>query len=125
MRVENTLQENRVTLGILAGGRATRLGGRDKAWLQKIRPYWGHDAHFHVRLKCPKGASFCQTQTPTVAELSNGGSGCDESLNWWVTDALDPSKQQPADPDAPKQKGARDYTMADLPGQCASVLSAR
>lgn len=98
---------------------------RDKAWLQKIRPYWGHDAHFHVRLKCPKGASFCQTQTPTVAELSNGGSGCDESLNWWVTDALDPSKQQPADPDAPKQKGARDYTMADLPGQCASVLSAR
>lgn len=24
-----------VTLGILAGGRATRLGGRDKAWLQR------------------------------------------------------------------------------------------
>ena len=35
MRVENTLQENRVTLGILAGGRATRLGGRDKAWLER------------------------------------------------------------------------------------------
>ncbi|KLD75466.1 molybdopterin-guanine dinucleotide biosynthesis protein MobA, partial [Xanthomonas hyacinthi DSM 19077] len=24
-----------VTLGILAGGRAQRLGGRDKAWLQR------------------------------------------------------------------------------------------
>ena len=24
-----------VTLGILAGGRASRLGGRDKAWLQR------------------------------------------------------------------------------------------
>ena len=29
------MQENRVTLGILAGGRATRLGGRDKAWLER------------------------------------------------------------------------------------------
>lgn len=29
----DTLHPSQVTLGILAGGRATRLGGRDKAWL--------------------------------------------------------------------------------------------
>ena len=29
------LDRSQVTLGILAGGRATRLGGRDKAWLQR------------------------------------------------------------------------------------------
>ncbi len=27
----------------------------DKAWLQKIRPLYGHNTHFHVRLKCPQG----------------------------------------------------------------------
>lgn len=97
---------------------------KDTAWLQKIRPYWGHDSHFHVRLKCPAGARNCETQRPTVAELSSGGNGCDESLNWWVTDALQPQKKDPVDPEAPKQKGPREYTLADLPAQCASVLSA-
>src|SRR5690606_16866488 len=62
----------------------------DKKWLQKIRPVAGHDTHFHVRLKCPKGARQCETQTPTVAELSNGGNGCDDTLMWWVTDFLNP-----------------------------------
>ncbi len=95
----------------------------DRAWLQKIRPIAGHDTHFHVRLKCPKGAKLCVTQTPTVAELSNGGDGCDETLNWWVTDYL-----APADPNAPASppvRSPRDYTMADLPAQCADVLSSQ
>ncbi|MFV0359089.1 penicillin-insensitive murein endopeptidase [Tropicimonas sp.] len=97
----------------------------DRKWLQKIRPYYGHNFHFHVRLKCPRGASACQTQTPTVAELSKGGSGCDASLQWWVTDMLNPPKSaKPAKP-APKKRGPRDYTMADLPGQCGAVLSSR
>jgi penicillin-insensitive murein DD-endopeptidase len=59
---------------------------RDKKWLQKIRPVAGHDTHFHVRLKCPQGARLCETQKPTVAELSKNGDGCDETLMWWVTD---------------------------------------
>lgn len=99
---------------------------KDKAWLQKIRPVAGHDTHFHVRLKCPAGASACQTQTPTVDELSKGGNGCDDTLMWWVTDYLNPPKpgKQPVDPEAPKKRHPRQYTMADLPAQCASVLSA-
>lgn len=98
---------------------------RDKAWLQKIRPVAGHDTHFHVRLKCPTGATYCETQTPTVAELSKGGNGCDDTLMWWVTDYLNPPEPgtKPAEPETPKRH-PRQYTMADLPNQCASVLSA-
>ena len=99
----------------------------DKKWLQKIRPEAAHQDHFHVRLKCPKGASLCQTQKPTVSDLSNGGSGCDDTLAWWVSDAyLHPEKlpkpKKPAKP-APKKKGARQLTMADMPKQCAAVLA--
>ena len=35
MKLEHPLQASQLTLGILAGGRASRLGGRDKAWLQR------------------------------------------------------------------------------------------
>jgi penicillin-insensitive murein DD-endopeptidase len=96
----------------------------DKKWLQKIRPVAGHDTHFHVRLKCPKGASLCETQTPTVSELSKGGDGCDETLMYWVSNAyLNPPKPPKGQKPPKKQKGARDYTLADLPRQCAKVLS--
>lgn len=33
--MEQILDRSQVTLGILAGGQASRLGGRDKAWLQR------------------------------------------------------------------------------------------
>lgn len=100
---------------------------KDKKWLQKIRPVAGHDTHFHVRLKCPKGAKLCETQSPTVSELSKGGNGCDETLTWWVTDYLNPpkpsKKPKPGEDDAPKKKGPRQFTMADLPKQCIDVLA--
>jgi penicillin-insensitive murein endopeptidase len=98
----------------------------DKKWLQKVRPLYGHHYHFHVRMKCPKGDSKCVKQKPTVNELSNGGDGCDATLNWWVTDYLNPPKvAATAKPKkrAPKKRGARDYVMADLPKQCAAVLN--
>ncbi len=97
---------------------------RDKAWLQKIRPIDGHDTHFHVRLKCPPGAATCQTQSPTVAELSKGGNGCDDTLMWWVTEHLVPPKPDPNAKPPPHVKTAREFTMADLPAQCADVLTA-
>lgn len=99
---------------------------KDKEWLQKIRPVAGHETHFHVRLKCPKGARLCETQKPTVAELSNGGNGCDETLQWWVTDYLNPPKptKKPDNP-PPRKRHPREYTMADLPNQCKDVLASR
>ena len=27
----------------------------DRRWLRKVRPWWGHHYHFHVRLACPAG----------------------------------------------------------------------
>lgn len=97
----------------------------DTRWLQKIRPAAGHDTHFHVRLKCPRGARLCETQKPTVAELSKGGNGCDETLMWWVTDYLNPPKRTgPKPPPQPRPRGPRDYTLADLPAQCRDVLAA-
>ncbi|MBK1634174.1 penicillin-insensitive murein endopeptidase [Rhodovulum adriaticum] len=99
----------------------------DKRWLRKIRPIYGHNYHFHVRLKCPRGARHCVDQKPTVAQLSKGGDGCDETLNWWVTDYLDPPRTanpaKPAKP-APKPKHPRDYTLDDLPSECRAVLAA-
>jgi len=100
---------------------------KDKTWLQKIRPIAGHDTHFHVRLKCPAGATACKTQTPTVAELSNGGNGCDATLTYWVTDYLNPPKstKKPKEPTKPRARTAREFTMADLPAQCTDVLASR
>ena len=62
----------------------------DRAWLRKLRPWWGHDAHFHVRLGCPAGNHECQPQ-----KAPPPGDGCNGSLADWVKElqqaALSPS----------------------------------
>lgn len=47
----------------------------------KIRAWWGHDDHIHIRLKCPSDSPHCISQKP-IAE----GSGCGADLAWWFTD---------------------------------------
>jgi penicillin-insensitive murein endopeptidase len=88
--------------------------GRDRAWLRKVRPWWGHHYHFHVRLACPRGATGCVDQAAPPP-----GDGCAEAEQW-VRNILNPP---PPDPDAPAPRPRRDLTMADLPQACASVLS--
>ncbi|WIY27560.1 penicillin-insensitive murein endopeptidase [Parasedimentitalea psychrophila] len=88
----------------------------DRRWLRKIRPWWGHHYHFHVRLKCPKGARGCTNQAAPPK-----GDGCGAAQTW-VDDILNPPPPKPVDPNAPKPKPRRDYTLSDLPKQCASVL---
>lgn len=88
----------------------------DRSYLRKIRPWWGHHYHFHVRLNCPKGAANCTDQAPMPA-----GDGCADAEQW-VHDILHP---KPRDPNAPKPKPRRELTMSDLPGQCVSVLQSR
>ena len=84
----------------------------DRAWLRKIRPWWGHHYHFHVRLKCPKDAKNCIDQAPPPA-----GDGC-KGADRWVRDILNPP---PPDPNKPKPKPRGPLTMARLPVQCAAV----
>lgn len=50
----------------------------DRAWLRRLRPWYGHDDHFHVRLTCPAGSPDCVRQAPVPP-----GDGCDASLAWW------------------------------------------
>lgn len=44
----------------------------DRAWLGKIRPWWGHHSHFHVRLKCPEGSSNCIAQASPPKGMAVG-----------------------------------------------------
>lgn len=53
-------------------------GEGDRSWLQRIRPWYGHDDHFHVRLRCPPDSSSCVPQQSVPA-----GDGCDATLDWW------------------------------------------
>jgi penicillin-insensitive murein DD-endopeptidase len=98
----------------------------DAKWLQRIRPERNHQDHLHVRLKCPPGSGLCQTQTPSVSELSKGGSGCDDTLAYWVSDAfLHPKPVKPPknpEPPKPRKRTSRELLMSDLPQQCMGVL---
>ena len=67
----------------------------DRSWLHRLRPWYGHDEHFHVRLACPDASTDCVAQPPVPA-----GEGCDSSLAWW----FQPRQPQPqaAPPRLPK-----------------------
>ncbi|HEY2138260.1 MAG TPA: penicillin-insensitive murein endopeptidase [Xanthobacteraceae bacterium] len=89
-----------------------REAGSDRDWLHKVRPYWGHDYHFHVRITCPPDSPACKPQDPPPP-----GDGCNE-LGWWFRDAvIHPEPEQP-------QKPGRQTTMKDLPAACKAVLAA-
>jgi penicillin-insensitive murein DD-endopeptidase len=95
----------------------------DRNWLQKIRPLGGHHQHFHIRLKCPPESPFCKTQKPSIPDISQSDDGCDHTLKWWVTTALEPYKK-PAKPPKKKKlkKNALNFLMSDLPKQCLPVI---
>ncbi|WP_434289850.1 penicillin-insensitive murein endopeptidase [Celeribacter sp. SCSIO 80788] len=88
----------------------------DKSWLRKIRPWWGHHYHFHVRLNCPKGDKYCVDQAAPPP-----GDGCDDAQEW-VNNILNPP---PPDPNAKPAKPKPPITLATLPAQCSAVLSSR
>jgi penicillin-insensitive murein endopeptidase len=85
-----------------------REAGADREWLRRIRPSWGHNYHFHVRLSCPRGDNECQGQpTPSA------GDGCGAELDWWFTpEATHPKPGPPARP----------LRVSDLPAGCAVLV---
>jgi len=84
--------------------------GQDRAWLRKLRPWWGHDDHFHVRLECPPGMAGCESQAPVES-----GDGCGAELDTWFRPPPPPPKVPP--------KPKPELTLADLPAQCRQVLA--
>jgi penicillin-insensitive murein DD-endopeptidase len=86
-----------------------REAGSDRAWLTKIRAWWGHDYHFHMRLLCPPGEPQCHDQAPPPA-----GDGCGKELAWWFTpEALHPPPSH-----------AKPLLMSNLPHACIAVADA-
>lgn len=51
-------------------------------WLYKLRGWWGHEDHMHVRLGCPAGSAACVSQTPRLDPTNNG---CGADLGWWFS----------------------------------------
>lgn len=84
--------------------------GGDRSWLRVVRPWWGHDYHFHVRLDCPAGSSGCKEQDPPPR-----GDGCGEELMSWF---------KPPPPTTKPARKPRPLTLADLPPACGEVLVA-
>ena len=77
-------------------------------WLQRVRPWWGHQDHFHVRLRCPADSPDCVE--PQALPI---GEGCDNSLHWWFSeDARQAAaKHGPAAENAPA-----------MPEKCEQIL---
>jgi penicillin-insensitive murein endopeptidase len=86
----------------------------DRSWLSKVRPWYGHDYHFHIRMRCPSGNSECQGQPDQAA-----GEGCSASdLGYWFKDSI-------LHPEPPKEpQPAHGITLAQLPAACRQVLTA-
>lgn len=90
----------------------------DRRWLAKVRPYYGHDYHFHIRLRCPSGNKACKNQPePNPAD----GTGCGAELAGWLSKDFW-ARRQPAAPGKPI-KPAPALTLAALPAACKTVLA--
>lgn len=90
----------------------------DRSLLGKVRPVYGHDEHFHIRMNCPPGAAGCERQAATPST-----DDCDsKALAWWFTkEPWAPPK--PADPNKKPVK-PRQVMLSDLPKACTAVLAA-
>jgi penicillin-insensitive murein endopeptidase len=94
--------------------------GKDTSWLGKVRPWWNHHYHFHVRLSCPPGMAGCENQK----EVS-GDNGCGQELTTWyamIKKAAIESAKPPV-PGATPWVGKPPLTMAQLPRECGTVLT--
>ncbi|HEY8194376.1 MAG TPA: penicillin-insensitive murein endopeptidase [Hyphomicrobium sp.] len=95
--------------------------GTDRKWLGKVRPYYGHYYHFHMRIKCPAGFAGCKSQVPPT-----GNDGCGKEVDQWLARVI-PAKGPPHSPpsDVVNVRPPKPPVMlADLPAECRSLLTA-
>jgi penicillin-insensitive murein DD-endopeptidase len=87
----------------------------DRHWLSKVRPMYGHDYHFHIRIKCPVGSRNCEAQPPP-----DDGEHCSAGdFAYWFSDAVLHPKP-PKEPPKPRPQ----ITLAQMPAACRQVLAA-
>lgn len=89
----------------------------DRSWLARVRPYWGHHYHMHVRMKCPAGSSLCTPQAPVGTDEE-----CGAPLDAWMKQVRVPDVPPPPPKTPPKPKPP--LLLADLPQECRAVLEA-
>lgn len=89
-----------------------RIAGKDNDWLRRIRPWWGHNYHFHVRLACPKGDTNCVAQQPVLNEP------CGDDLDWWFSDEF----YALLNGTAPQHEKPKPKSKPPMPQQCTQVL---
>jgi penicillin-insensitive murein endopeptidase len=87
-----------------------RIVTGDRSWLRRLRPWFGHDEHFHVRLACPDDQPHCLRQDPVPP-----GDGCDETLESWI-------RPPPPDPVVVAVQPPRPRLRPPTPPQCQAVL---
>jgi penicillin-insensitive murein endopeptidase len=89
-----------------------------RSWLAKVRPYYGHTYHFHIRMRCPADNPGCTNQPlPAPAD----GTGCGQELAHWLSDKpWAPAKPQRK---APKPKPPRPLMLSNLPSDCRGILN--
>jgi len=81
-------------------------------WQARLRPWWAHHDHFHVRLRCPPDSPLCVPQEPPPDD------GCGATLAWWFS----------ADAEATRTKKKQAETAEaepELPPACSAVLEAK
>lgn len=90
-------------------------GKKKPSWMKKVRPWYAHHDHIHVRLECPADSPNCRAQPPVPND-----DGCDKKdLSYWFSDRVLHPK--------PKKGGGKPkkaLTLADLPPACTNVLDA-
>lgn len=93
----------------------------DRSWLKKVRAYYGHHYHFHIRIKCPKGTRGCRNQAPPAPK---DGTGCGTELAYWL--GSKPWKK-PKKTKKPRKKPRPrpEMKLAALPKACRGVLTAK
>lgn len=87
----------------------------DRTWLSKVRPMYGHDYHFHIRIKCPAADRECKSQPPPSADE---GCSARDFAYWFSEPVLHP--RLPTTPPKPRPP----ITLADLPAACRQILIA-
>ena len=92
-----------------------RYAGVDREWLRTVRPWPGHDYHFHVRMGCPAESIDCKPQDPPPV-----GDGCGDELDYWFKPEVMHPKPKPVVPGKPVSP----LTLADLPPACRTVIEA-
>jgi penicillin-insensitive murein endopeptidase len=96
-----------------------KWAGQDRGWLSKVRPWWGHHYHFHVRLACPPGSPGCVDQAAVGPE-----DGCGREVESWLSRMRKPAVEppQPKKPAKPR-KPKPPMTLDQLPDACAALVA--